>query len=75
MFFIPLRILDLLLACIIIGIRGLMRHDYRFTRFIGNHHLLHHKYANYNYGDYYLDYLFGTVYPKSEEYVYGAFYT
>jgi sterol desaturase/sphingolipid hydroxylase (fatty acid hydroxylase superfamily) len=63
--FIHFRVMDLLLACIFIGLRGLMRHDFRFVWLVGNHHLLHHKYQNVNFGDYYLDYLFGTAYHTS----------
>jgi sterol desaturase/sphingolipid hydroxylase (fatty acid hydroxylase superfamily) len=55
--------------------RGLMRHDHYFTYWFGNHHLLHHKYPNYNYGEYWLDLLFYTHYPHSHEYIHGILYT
>jgi len=45
-----------------LNIRGMMRHDERCIFIVGNHHLLHHKYSKYNYGEYYIDYLCGTLY-------------
>ena len=65
----------LLLALFIVNIRGMMAHDPRFVFLIGNHHLLHHKYNNCNYGQFYLDYMLGTCHPKKEEYRYGLIYT
>lgn len=62
-------------ALILINLRGLLRHDHRFTWLIGNHHLLHHKYPCYNFGEYWLDTLFGTRYPNLNEYVFGLIYT
>ena len=64
-----------LIAFTLIQIRGLMRHDHNYVWLIGNHHLLHHKNRRYNYGEYWLDTLFGTKYPNSDEYVYGIIYT
>jgi sterol desaturase/sphingolipid hydroxylase (fatty acid hydroxylase superfamily) len=52
----------------------MMRHDDRFTWLIGNHHLLHHKYPQYNYGEYWLDWLGGTLYPLREEAKQGWLY-
>jgi lathosterol oxidase len=46
----------------IVGTRALMRHDERCSWLIGNHHLIHHKYPHYNYGEYWIDYLCGTLY-------------
>jgi sterol desaturase/sphingolipid hydroxylase (fatty acid hydroxylase superfamily) len=43
-----------------LNVRGTLRHDIRFTKFVGNHHLLHHKYLVYNYGEYWIDKLFNT---------------
>jgi sterol desaturase/sphingolipid hydroxylase (fatty acid hydroxylase superfamily) len=63
------------IAYMLVYTRGLMRHDRQFETWIGNHHLLHHKYFNYNYGEYWLDYLYGTLYPDQNEYVYGLLYT
>jgi sterol desaturase/sphingolipid hydroxylase (fatty acid hydroxylase superfamily) len=60
---------------VIIGTRGLMRHDHRCVWLIGNHHLLHHKYPKYNFGEYWIDWIFGTIYPNSDEYIYGKIYT
>ena len=71
----PLINIHFIIAYIIVYVRGLMRHDKRFEYLIGNHHLLHHKYSNYNYGEYWLDYLFNTIYPNPKEYVYGIIYT
>jgi sterol desaturase/sphingolipid hydroxylase (fatty acid hydroxylase superfamily) len=49
---------------VLLNMRGMMRHDERFVWLIGNHHLLHHKFPRYNYGEYWLDSLFGTRYPN-----------
>ena len=59
---------------LILNVRGMMRHDDRFTWLIGNHHLLHHKYPQYNYGEYWLDWLGGTLYPLREEAKQGLIY-
>lgn len=62
-------------ASAFVYIRGMMRHDHRCIYWIGNHHILHHKYINCNYGEYWIDSLFGTVYHNPKEYVYGILYT
>jgi hypothetical protein len=66
---------NLLIACFITNLRGLMRDDNRFSWLIGNHHLLHHKNNKYNYGEYWIDNIFGTLYPYKEDYIYGKIYT
>lgn len=48
------------IASSIIGIRALLRHDNRCSWIIGNHHILHHKHLNCNYGEYWLDCVFDT---------------
>ena len=58
----------------IINIRGMLRHDDRFIWLIGNHHILHHKYPQCNYGEYWLDTLFGTRCPNKNEYEFGMIY-
>jgi sterol desaturase/sphingolipid hydroxylase (fatty acid hydroxylase superfamily) len=73
--FINYKPIILLTSFGIICIRGLLRHDDRFTWLIGNHHLLHHKYVKYNFGEYWIDYLCGTNFPNKNEYVYGRLYT
>lgn len=65
----------LLLAFVIIEIRNLLRHDERCCFLIGNHHLLHHKYPKYNFGEYWIDKICGTLYKNKEEYIYGIIYT
>jgi len=62
-------------AAMIVGIRAMMRHDDRFSWLIGNHHILHHKYPVYNFGEYWLDRLCGTDCPRKDEYVHGLLYT
>jgi lathosterol oxidase len=52
---------DILLILFLLNLRGMMRHDERCVFLIGNHHLLHHRYPNYNYGEYWIDWLFGTL--------------
>jgi sterol desaturase/sphingolipid hydroxylase (fatty acid hydroxylase superfamily) len=65
----------LILTLFLINVRGMMAHDHRFVWLIGNHHLLHHKYNNCNYGQFWIDFLMGTCHPKKEEYRYGIIYT
>ena len=62
------------ISFLLISIRGLMRHDDRCSWLIGNHHLLHHKYPAHNFGEYWLDVCFGTIYPNKSEYIYGKIY-
>ena len=54
--FVPLLWLDVsasfYIALLLINIRGMMRHDVQCIPWIGNHHILHHKYPNYNFGEY-----------------------
>ena len=61
-------------AAVLLQLRGVARHDPRSTWWIGNHHLLHHKYPRYNFGEYWLDCLFGTQCPYSDEYEFGLIY-
>jgi len=56
---------DILLILAFLNIRGMMRHDVRCSYLIGNHHLLHHKYRSYNYGEAWIDTLCGTNCPYS----------
>jgi len=59
-----ISISTLLVSMCFICVRGMMRHDHRCTWLIGDHHLLHHKNQKYNFGEYWLDFVFNTVYPK-----------
>jgi sterol desaturase/sphingolipid hydroxylase (fatty acid hydroxylase superfamily) len=65
---------DFFLILLFLNARGLMRHDERFVWLIGNHHLLHHRYPRWNYGEYWLDWLGGTLYPERREYKRGLVY-
>jgi len=65
---------DILIILLLLNIRGMMRHDERFIFLIGNHHLLHHKYPNYNFGEYWIDSICGTRYTNTREYKYGLIY-
>jgi lathosterol oxidase len=58
--FIEFSLIEFIIAYIFVNVRGMMRHDDRTVWLIGNHHLLHHTYFNCNYGEYWLDWLFGT---------------
>ena len=58
----------------ILNVRGMMRHDERFVWLIGNHHLLHHRHPQFNYGEYWLDRLCGTLYPNRLEAQSGLLY-
>jgi sterol desaturase/sphingolipid hydroxylase (fatty acid hydroxylase superfamily) len=76
-FFSGFEMQQLVTAYVIVAARALMRHDDRCSFLIGNHHILHHKHRRCNYGEYWIDCVFGTVYPDPErnEYVYGLIYT
>jgi len=65
----------LIVSFIFVNIREYMKHDNRFCWLIGNHHLLHHKYPKYNFGEYWIDKLCGTLNLKENEYIYGIIYT
>ena len=62
------------IVLLLINIRGMMRHDVRCIPWIGNHHILHHKYPKYNFGEYWLDYFCGTQCPYLDEYTSGLIY-
>ena len=59
--FLPWDLYSGLAALIFVNVRGMMRHDHRCSWLIGKHHLLHHKHPRYNYGEKWLDSLFGTL--------------
>jgi lathosterol oxidase len=59
-----LYIYQFLITICFINVRGLMEHDERFIFIVGNHHLQHHCYIFCNYGEYWIDYVFGTVYKN-----------
>ena len=65
---------DTAIVLAFLNTRGIMRHDPRWAWLIGNHHLLHHKYSEYNFGEYWIDTLCGTRYPLDSEYKYGLIY-
>jgi sterol desaturase/sphingolipid hydroxylase (fatty acid hydroxylase superfamily) len=51
-------ILDTGIIFLLLNLRGMARHDHR----VGwSHHILHHKYMNYNYGEYWIDCACGTL--------------
>jgi len=56
--------MQLLCAILFINIRGLIEHEEGMVFFTGNRHLIHHRIHNYNYGVYWLDYIFGTLYEN-----------
>jgi sterol desaturase/sphingolipid hydroxylase (fatty acid hydroxylase superfamily) len=58
-------IYEFIITLILVNIRGMLRHDHRCVWIIGNHHLLHHKYPNYNYGEYWIDYMCDTLINKN----------
>ncbi len=73
-FFLTYTPWEILVILCILNLRGMMRHDDRFVWLIGNHHLLHHQYPQWNYGEFWLDWLFGTLYPNRDEAVRGLLY-
>lgn len=60
LFFMELLFGQFLLALVYLNIRGMLRHEPRAAWLIGNHHLIHHQNPSVNYGEYWLDKLFGT---------------
>jgi sterol desaturase/sphingolipid hydroxylase (fatty acid hydroxylase superfamily) len=56
-----------------VTIRSYLNHDHRCSWLIGNHHLLHHKHPKYNFGEYWTDALFGTVYVPGTDGVYTQY--
>ena len=66
-YFYKLHTFQLICAILFINLRGIMEHDSRFPFFISNHHLTHHRISKYNYGEHWLDYLFGTLYVNKEK--------
>jgi len=65
-YFHKLYIYQLLLCILFINIRGMMSHDSNcIYHYVGDHHLLHHKYYKCNFGEYWLDYIFGTLHNKN----------
>ena len=48
-----------ILAAIFINARGTLRYD-RILKCLGNHHLLHHRFHICNYGEPWVDWIFGT---------------
>jgi lathosterol oxidase len=69
--FIQFNMYTFLFSLLLINIRGMLRHDNRFVWLIGNHHLLHHQYPQYNFGEYWLDKICKTNYPNINEYKRG----
>lgn len=51
-----------IISFLFIIIRDALRHDKRFIWLVGEHHLLHHKYPQYNFGEQWLDRFFWTEY-------------
>jgi sterol desaturase/sphingolipid hydroxylase (fatty acid hydroxylase superfamily) len=66
-YFYKLHIFQLICVILFINLRGIMEHDISFPFFISNHHLMHHRISKYNYGEHWLDYLFGTLYVNKEK--------
>jgi sterol desaturase/sphingolipid hydroxylase (fatty acid hydroxylase superfamily) len=63
-----------LLALLFINARSLARHDPRMMTWIGNHHLLHHQFPAWNFGEYWLDRVCGTACPYQNRVVDGLFF-
>jgi sterol desaturase/sphingolipid hydroxylase (fatty acid hydroxylase superfamily) len=62
----PIHWSSFIISFIIIILREMMRHDTRFQNYhFVNHHLLHHKNPNVNYGEYWLDAICGTLSKQS----------
>ncbi len=57
-------LIDICVALLFVNGRGMARHDARTKWVDGGHHLIHHKNPNVNYGEMWLDRLFGTLSNK-----------
>jgi len=56
--------LEAMLASTICLVRGVLHHDQRFIFLVGEHHIIHHNRFNCNYGEKWIDLLFGTYYNE-----------
>ena len=54
---------DTVIVLCFLNIRGALRHDKRGIPIVGDYHLIHHTNPSYNYGEPWLDRLFGTARP------------
>jgi sterol desaturase/sphingolipid hydroxylase (fatty acid hydroxylase superfamily) len=59
-------LLQFTLGLLLVNARGMIRHETRLARWFGNHHLIHHRAPNCNFGEYWLDRVFGTDCKKKE---------
>ncbi len=60
--FLNYTVLDTALILFFLNLRGMARHESRKEyRITWQHHVLHHKYMNYNYGEYWIDCACGTL--------------
>ena len=59
-----LYIYQLMCAIIFINVRGAMSHDKKFISLVGDHHLQHHRFFKCNYGEYWMDYIVGTLHKR-----------
>ena len=59
--------LECILSMAFANTRGLIRHETRLTHIFGDHHIIHHKYYNCNYGEAWIDYFMGTLYKEKKE--------
>ena len=58
---------QLICSILFINVRGMLEHDDRFISLVGDHHLKHHLLFTCNYGEYWLDFIFGTLYITNNE--------
>lgn len=54
-----------LAAALVLNARGMMQHDSRMSWLVGSHHLRHHETSTGNFGQSWLDALFGTTLPPN----------
>lgn len=52
---------EMMIASVICFFRGILHHDPLFIFLVGDHHLIHHKKFNCNYGEKWIDTIFGTI--------------
>ena len=59
--FLQYNMTDTIIILLILNVRGMAQHDRRGKILVGEHHLLHHKYSNCNYGQYWIDAMCQTL--------------
>ena len=63
LFYTP-KLYEVAIVLCFLNIRGMCQHDDRTSWITSDHHLIHHRNPNYNFGQYWIDWTVGTAYPR-----------